>query len=548
VTRWLGAAAVVAAAACAASGRPQLATVSMPDVSHVDPGVQAQVRDRYDALQKAIANRQTSDADLSAAYGSLGMVLQAAEFYDAAEPCYLNAQALAPGEIKWPYYLASLYKSKGDTSRAEASYARALQIRPDDVATLVWLGRLDLDLGRSDDAQARFSKALTVAPNTTAAQAGLGRVALTRRDFAGAAKHLEQALADDPDADSLHAPLAAAYQGLGETGKAAPHLRQWRNRDVFVPDPLQQDLDLLLESGLSYELRGVRAFDQRDWKLAGDFFRKGLTLTKENTPLARSLHHKLGTALFLQGDAEAAEEQFAEVVRQAPGEGVDESTSKAHYSLALLLEERGKGDDALGHFAAAVRYQPNYAEAHLAYGDALRRSGQYKAALAEYDEALAISPRSTQARLGHAIALSALGRWREVRDWLVESSSAFPDRAEYTVALARVLAAAPDAGVRDGNRAIALSQQLLQQQKSTDVGETYAMALAELGDFGHAVGIQRGVIAAARQAGLQASVERMTVNLARYERREPSRRPWPFDLPVVLSEAPATVVAKTVGR
>jgi len=27
----------------------------------------------------------------------------AAEHADAAEPCYLNAQTLAPGDLRWPY-------------------------------------------------------------------------------------------------------------------------------------------------------------------------------------------------------------------------------------------------------------------------------------------------------------------------------------------------------------------------------------------------------------------------------------------------------------
>jgi hypothetical protein len=28
--------------------------------------------------------------------------------------------------------------------------------------------------------------------------------------------------------------------------KAEPHLREWQNRDVLVPDPLNQELDMLL--------------------------------------------------------------------------------------------------------------------------------------------------------------------------------------------------------------------------------------------------------------------------------------------------------------
>ena len=53
------------------------------------------------------------------------MVLQAAEYYEAAEPAYLNAQDLMPGDARWPYYLGHLYKSIGQTeSRFRRSIAR----------------------------------------------------------------------------------------------------------------------------------------------------------------------------------------------------------------------------------------------------------------------------------------------------------------------------------------------------------------------------------------------------------------------------------------
>src|SRR5438094_665557 len=111
-----------------------------------------------------------------------------------------------------------------------------------------------------------------------------------------------------------------------------PAQQQRRNRegngDLFVPDPLQEELDLLLQSGLSYELRGVRALESRSWPEAAALFRKGLELTHENTPLGRSLRHKLGTALYLSGDVRGAQEQFEEVVGLAPASGLDESVAK----------------------------------------------------------------------------------------------------------------------------------------------------------------------------------------------------------------------------
>ena len=60
-----------------------------------------------------------------------------------------------------------------------------------------------------------------------------------------------------------------------------------------------------------------------------------------------------------------------------------------------------------------------------------------------------------------------------------------------------MLAAAPDDTVRDGARAMALVQELMKGDQDHGVGETMAMALAELGQFSEAVDVQRGVMAAA---------------------------------------------------
>jgi tetratricopeptide (TPR) repeat protein len=508
------------------STRRGLVAAPLPDLSRVDPGVQAQVRGRYETLTRALADRVEAP-ELASAFGQYGMVLQAAEFYDVAEPTYLSAQKLAPDEIRWPYYLASLYKSRGETDKAEASYKRVLELRPDDLPTLIWLGRLHLDQGRPEAAEPLFAKASALAPRTVAVLAGLGRVAVAKRDYSQAVKYLEDALAIDPEAESLHAPLAAAYRGLGDLEKAQPHLRQWRNRDIFVPDPLQQDMDLLLESGLSYELRGVRAFEVRDWKSAAGFFRKGIELSHENTQLSRSLHHKLGTALYLDGDISGAREQFEDVVRHAPPGALDESSAKANYSLGVLLASKGELQPAIQHLLAAIQYQPNYVEAHMAVADVLRRSGRGEAALPHYRDAIAINPRQTVARLGYAMALVQMRRYREARDWLDESVRLFGDRTDLKIALARLLAASPDDRARDGARALQMAQQMFDAgEKSTSLGETIAMALAEQGNFAQAISIQRDIIAAAQRAGLTTTVQRMTANLALYERRQPCRTPW----------------------
>ena len=531
------AAAVILAFALGACTRasqelPPLRDVPLSDLSRVDASVQQQLRDAHAALQGTIARRDAPAAERAAAYGRLGMLLHAAEYYDAAEPAYLNAQALAPGEPRWPYYLAHLYKSRGEIDRTVASFNRVLALRPDDVPTLIWLGRQHLDQGDPARAEPLFARAQSLAPRTTAALAGLGQAALARQDFSRAVEVLEEALAIDPSAASIHSPLATAYRGRGDLARAELHLKQWRNTDILVPDPLRQELDLSLDSGLAFELRGVRALEARNFPAAAGFFRKGAAITPATEPLGRSLRHKLGTALYMSGDTAGAVEQFTDVVRFAPETGLDETAAKAHYSLGVLMASDGRMDDAIRHLTASVRYSPNYVEALQALGDALRRSGRDREALPQYAAVLKIAPQATDARLGYAMALVRLRRYREARGWLEQATRLHPERDDFGHALARLLAAAPDDTVRDGRRAMAIVDRLITGAKTVDLGETTAMALAETGRYAEAAAVQRQVMKGGAESGLALNLDRMRANLRLYESGRASRTPWSDDDPV----------------
>jgi tetratricopeptide (TPR) repeat protein len=472
--------------------------------------------------------------ELGNAYGEYAILLQAAEYYEAAEPAYLNAQDLMPRDMRWPYYLGHLYKSIGQTEKSIQSFERSLDRNPSEIATLIWLGRLYLEQGKPDVAERMFERAAQLPPRNVATMAGLGQAALARRDYQRAVTVLEEALAFDPSAASIHSPLANAYRGLGDTTKAEEHLKLWRNTDLLVPDQLRADLDMSIESGLAYELRGVRALEARDFKAAEGAFRKGVELTPANTPLGRSLRHKLGTALVLQGDVKGAMARFEDVAKLAPAEGLDEASAKANYSLGVVLASSGQTAPAIQRLTAAVKYNPNYTEALMALGDTLRRTGRFDASLKPYSDVVRINPRAAEARFAYAMALVRLRRYRDAKAWLEESARIQPDRPELSHTLARLLAAAPDDMVRDGARAMALVQELMKTSKTTVVGETMAMALAETGQFGDAADVQRGVLAAAEQAGMARDVRRMTANLRLYERRQACRTPWPDDDPAFV--------------
>jgi tetratricopeptide (TPR) repeat protein len=242
--------------------------------------------------------------------------------------------------------------------------------------------------------------------------------------------------------------------------------------------------------------------------------------------MRRSLQHKLGTALALGGDGSGAAAQFEAVVAAAPQGGVDEASAKAHYSLAVMRMADRRYDEALAHFQHAVAYQPSYLEARMALAEALRRTGAVVESIPEYEAVLTLDPAAPQAALGYAMALIRVGRYQEARGTLEEAVKVHRDRPEFIHTLARLLAVAPDAGVRDGRRALDMVNALLAHGRTAEVGETLAMALAETGDFARAAAVQREILTVVTRGGSPGAVRRVERNLRLYESGRPNRTFW----------------------
>ena len=407
-----------------------LPPVTLPDLADMDAVVQKQIADQF-ATVTSLVNERPASAVLASAYGRLGSLLFAANRANAAEACYLHAKALATGEVRWPYYLGHVYLNRPDRPKAIAAFERALQLAPGDAAALVWLGKVYLDDGQPAQAETRFTQALAAQPRMAAALYGLGQAALAMRDYTRAVEHFEQVLAADPRASIVHYPLALAYRGLGDTARAEAHLRRQGKVQIGPPDPLMAELRGLLAGSAAEEARGLRALDGGDFKTAAEHFRKGVEFAPDNA----SLRHRLGTALSLMGERDAARDAFEETLRRSP------RYAPAHYSLAVVLAAEGRMGEAIDHLRAAVAADPASVEARLRLGELLGRSGQYEAALEQYRQALTIDPRASDARFGYAGALVGLRRYREAVESLSESAKLYPDEPRFKEALARVQSA-----------------------------------------------------------------------------------------------------------
>jgi hypothetical protein len=87
-----------------------------------------------------------------------------------------------------------------------------------------------------------------------------------------------------------------------------------------------------------------------------------------------------------------------------------------------------------------------------------------------------------------------------------------------------VLAAAPDASVRDGARALDLARSLVERETTIDHVETLAMALAELGRFDDAIHWQERAIERETATGEDSTASRRRLEL--YHAHHAVREPW----------------------
>ncbi|MCH7749969.1 MAG: tetratricopeptide repeat protein [Acidobacteria bacterium] len=495
-------------------GVEALRPVSLPDLSSLAESVQDQVRERYASLMRTTENGMPPD-ERGNAYGELGLVLMAAGYNDRAASCYLNAQALAPDAVRWPYYLGHLYKTQGEPAQAAESFERVLELRPTDLAALVWLGEMYLAEGRLEAAERVFAHALSLEPGSAAALSGVGRAALASQGYVRAAEYLERALSVEPRALTLHNTIAMAYQRLGDLDKAGAHLRQRGGGKPTLPDPLMRDYEQVLRSPTAFQLRGMRALEDGRVAAAAAAFRTGLELA----PHAPALLHGLGEALARAGDTRGAVEQFEEALRWTP------EFAKAHFGLGMMLNMDGRPDEAIERFSTALEHQPDYLEARLALAEVLRVTGRLLESLPHLEQIVTLEPGLAEPWIVHAMTLVRLERYQEARDRLNEARHVHPDRPELTDLLVRLLAAAPDDQVRDGRRALVLMQELLEAPQNFSMGEAMAMTLAELGRYDEAATWQRQAMATAQEVGRSDLAQRMAENLALYLQRRPCRTP-----------------------
>ena len=485
--------------------RSGLLAVPLPRLDRLEPAVAQQLSELHRSFSALAGSAGVDDADLAEAYGSLGQLYHAYEFFESAEPCYRNAAHLAPGDFQWLHLLGRLYQQTGQLEEAARFYADAIEAQPDDYAAIVYLGDVYLRLNRGAEARAQFQAALNTFPG--AALNGLGEAALLEGRFAEAVRHFEAALARVPGPSRIHYSLAMAYRGLGRLEEAQASLERVGPGTVRPVDPVVDALQALLRGERVNLIEGRLAFQAGAFDTAAAAFRKAV----DAAPESADARINLGSALARLNDTAGAREQYEAALR------LDPANVTAHHNLGALLVQQGRDAEAVDHFRAVTAQRPDHLDAHRELSRTLLRLGRHDEAIGVLLTMISLEPGDEDALVALSIVLADQGRYREARDLLTRAYARFPDRATTATTLARLLAAAPDLSVRDGGRALDIATAVHRNDPAPIHAETVALSLAELGRCGEAANWQRQAIAAASREGDTDTTARLRNTLPRYE-------------------------------
>lgn len=454
-----------------ASAQQNLLPVPQPRLEDLEPAVADQIRD---AQQKtsAVAAKSASSRELADAYGALARVYHAYEFLDSAEPAYVNARRLAPGNSEWPHLLGVVYQQTGRLEEAAEALAAARRLQPRDHAAAVYLGGIYLSLNRLVDARDQFQSVIDVFP--AVARRGLGDVAMRERKFAEAAEHYRAVLDRVPRATAIHYSLAMAYRGMGRMDDARAHLERRGPEGVHADDPLMTSVQSLVRGERAWVMQGRRAYDAGQFDVAVNAFTKAL----DAAPSSVTARVNIGSALVqMRRDADAVP-YFREAFRLSPEEpGVAEA-------LIGALVRLGRDGEAIETFSLAKSYQPD-------------------------DEGSLV---------GLAILLAARARYREAITVLDDAHRRFPNRTATATTLARLLASSPDVSLRDGTRALEIAMAVNDAEPVPAHAETIALSLAELGRCSEAMDWMKRAVSSAEGAKNVAETARLNGEMPKYQR------------------------------
>jgi Flp pilus assembly protein TadD len=208
---------------------------------------------------------------------------------------------------------------------------------------------------------------------------------------------------------------------------------------------------------------------------------------------------------------------------------IDPGYAAAHYNLGNAFLQSGRLEEAVGHFKKALEIDPNDVRAHNNLGAVLLQLGRIDEAVVHLNKAIEIDPTNAQAHNNAGNTFLRIGKIDEAVAHYNRALEIDPGNINAANNLAWLLATSPDAGVRNGARAVELAERADQHTGSNNpvIIATLAAAYAEAGRFPDALKAARRALQLATDANNTALADAVRAQIKLYESKSPSRESSP---------------------
>jgi tetratricopeptide (TPR) repeat protein len=390
------------------------------------------------------------DPQMEDAYRNLGFLEWNEHQLEAAREALNRAVELSPDDSFAHYYLGRVLLDEQLYAQAIREIESSTVPLPADASFSIQLATAHIALGNKDQARKLLQQLVTI-PLDDKQSIQVASLFLALRENDSAIGIIQRLRKSPPTPEDLWRQFDLALAHL-LAGNYAQAIAQADSYQQFL---MRGDAKTH-ESAEAWTILGIAAADLKQNDRSLNAFRRAaalasgneenwLNLTRELMELSRypdaifavqdgltanpksyALHLRLGAAQLAAGHYAEAEEVFRNLVsagdplptgyvglaqvllRTGRAEEAVAELALAQQKLGpnflisyfrgLAFERAGKPEEAMTAFQAALRLDPNSAEAHLSLGRTEMSAGRFDAAISELQEALRLRPNNDQAR------------------------------------------------------------------------------------------------------------------------------------------------------
>jgi tetratricopeptide (TPR) repeat protein len=314
---------------------------------------------------------QASNADLQRDYEAGEQALSEHRYADA-ERAYEKLERLSPDTAEVFGRLGLVYFQERKFDKAVSALRRAMKLKPGLPNTDILLAMSLSELGRYSEALPGLEKGFgksteSVLRRLSGLQLQRAYTGLHRdRQAMEVALELNKLYPKDPEVlyETSRVYANFAYLTLVKLSQVAPD-SVWRHE----------------AAGEAYESQG-------DYSLALTEYRQVLKLAPDRP----GIHFRVGRTLLRQGQKQNVDDTPQALKEFEQELELDPTNANAAYEMGETYRKSGQLDKAQRFFDQALKYYPDFEEAHLGMAGVLLASGEPGRALAELQRASALNP------------------------------------------------------------------------------------------------------------------------------------------------------------